>query len=238
MAAHPVAIVVVAGGPGARLGADLPKALVELGGKPILLHCLTAIDAATTSDSGRHGPVEVVVVAPASHTREVGELVGRRSWRWPARVVAGGEERQDSVRAGLRTCPEAATVVIHDTARPFLPARVLRDVLEATTNCGAAIAALPAIDTVKLVDGNRRIESTPPRDRVWLAQTPQAFRRELLVSAHRAAPSNTATDDAALVEAYGQPVQVVEGDPILRKITTKDDLRWAEWLLDSGQWPR
>lgn len=238
MAAHPLTIVVVAGGPGVRLGAGLPKALVELAGKPILLHCLTAIGAATTSDSGRRDAVEVVVVAPASRLREIGKLIGQQSWPWPARVVAGGAERQDSVRAGLRACPGAATVVIHDTARPFLPTRVLCNVLEAAADCGAAIAALPAVDTVKLVDTSRRVLSTPERDRTWLAQTPQAFRREVLLSAHDRAARNTATDDAALVEAYGQRVQVIEGDPILRKITTKNDLRWAEWVLDSGQWPR
>lgn len=232
-----VAVVVVAAGPGTRLGADRPKAFVELAGRPLLAHALDSIDrAARDARRGLHIG-QVVLVVPASH------LDGDAAWRRAGsgdvevRVVAGGRRRQDSVRAGLAVC-SGDVVAVHDAARPFVTAATFANVVVAATEHGAAIAALPAVDTVKIADEAGDVVATPPRDRVWLAQTPQAFRRELLLAAHAAAGEGDSTDDAALVESYGAPVRVVPGDRETRKITTPDDLRWAEWLLASGQWPR
>ena len=219
-----------------RLGDDRPKALVPLGGQPILMHALQSI-AATDRSLYR----DITVVAPASHLGEVESLVTAHDDTGKHRVIPGGTERQDSVRAGLAACSDAEIVVIHDAARPFLPGAVLSATIDKADEKGAAVAAVPAVDTVKIVSNSGRIESTPPRQGLWLAQTPQAFRRELLLAAHDAADNHgatPATDDAALVEKSGQDVYVVDGDPVLRKITTPDDLRWAEWLLGSGQWPR
>ncbi len=229
-----VAIIAVAAGPGSRLAAGAPKAFVDLAGEPILLHGLRAIAAAAAAVAIDR----LVVVAPASHGEHARDLLAQSTWPWPVEVVAGGEQRQDSVRNGLDACPGTDIVVVHDAARPFLPAAVLGAVIDVASAQGAALAALPAVDTVKLVDEQRRIVSTPARQRVWLAQTPQAFRRELLLQAHTAAHGSPATDDAALVEALPAPVTVVDGDAALRKITTPEDLRWAEWMLESGQWPR
>ncbi len=235
MTRTPVALILVAAGPGSRLGADRPKALVELAGRSLLSHALDSIGRAEEARPGHPAIDSIVVVAPGTHLAEVRDAVAKRKG---CTVVAGGAERQDSVRAGLEACAAAEIAVVHDAARPFLTAATLASVIEAAAIHGAAIAALPAVDTVKIVDRHHRVESTPARERVWLAQTPQAFRRRVLVEAHAASHDSSATDDAALVEAGGGRVQVVRGDPMTRKITTPDDLRWAEWVLASGQWPR
>ena len=244
MAHHRVGVVVVAGGSGTRLGAEVPKALVPLLDHPLLAHTLSSITRAAVAliDS----TVErAIVVAPRRHLDEIeavvtstAESVSANHWLRNPDVIVGGRERQDSVRAGIEVATDVDTLVIHDAARPFVTARAFADVVEAAAKLGAAITALPAVDTVKLVDASGRIRATPPRNEVRLAQTPQAFRRDVLLAAHAAAEENSATDDAALVEACGHPVHVVAGDAAMRKITTMDDLRWAEWMLRSGQWPR
>lgn len=234
MSSHGVALILVAAGPGTRLGAGQPKALVECGGRPLLVHALDSIERAL--ETGGLDACAVVVVAPSGYDGEVRRLHAARPW--PTHVVAGGEQRQDSVRAGLDACPQADIVVVHDAARPFLAPSTLALVIAAAAADGAAIAAVPAVDTVKIADEDRLVRATPPRETVWLAQTPQAFRREVLHAAHERAINRAATDDAALVEASGLPVRIVAGDPVARKITTGDDLRWAEWMLQSGQWPR
>ncbi len=231
MSTEPVALILVAAGPGSRLGADRPKALVELGGRTLLEHAFDSIAATRWSVE-----IFLVVVSPAAHVDTIRDLAAQ--WPGDGRVVAGGAERQDSVRAGLTACPDAAIVVVHDAARPFLTEETLSSVIATASTHGAAVAAMPATDTVKIVGEDGRVESTPPRDRVWLAQTPQAFRREVLTAAHASAGDNSSTDDASLVEMSGGRVQVVRGDPMARKITTVDDLHWAEWVLQSGQWPR
>ncbi len=231
MSTEPVALVLVAAGPGARLGAARPKALVELDGRTLLEHAVDSIAATRQS-----AEISLVVVSPSSHLDAVRDIVARLPGN--GRVVAGGSERQDSVRAGLSACLDAAIVVVHDAARPFLTDETLSSVIAAASTHGAAVAALPATDTVKIVGEDGAVESTPPRECVWLAQTPQAFRREVLTAAHASAPDNSSTDDASLVEMSGGRVQVVRGDPMARKITTMEDLRWAEWVVQSGQWPR
>ncbi len=232
MNGDPVALIVVAAGPGSRLGAGRPKALVDLEGRPLLAHALDSISRARTNVALS----ATVVVAPPTHLDETRTVVADGFPQ--ATVVAGGAERQDSVRAGLAACPDAAIVAVHDAARPFLTGETLSSAISAAAEHGAAIAALPAIDTVKIVDRDHRVESTPARERVWLAQTPQVYRREVLLAAHDSAPDNASTDDASLVEAAGGNVRVVQGHPMTRKITTAEDLRWAQWALASGQWPR
>lgn len=229
-----VALILVAAGPGTRLGAGRPKALVQVAGGSLLAHALDSITRATTTSGQVFDPL--VIVAPGSHMDEVRADVEAR---WPgAAVVAGGARRQESVRAGLEACADSEIVVVHDAARPFVTADAIARVIAAAAVDGAAITALAAVDTVKIADEADRVQSTPPRERVWLAQTPQAFRRDILLDAHTHAIGGDSTDDASLVEARGQTVRVVVGDPATRKVTTPDDLRWAEWMIQSGQWPR
>lgn len=152
-------------------------------------------------------------------------------WRAHVSVVAGGAARQDSVRHGLKAIGDADVVAIHDAARPFVSAEVVEAAVAAAIRHGAAVVAAPATDTVKQVHPDGWIEATPPRQQMWLAQTPQVFRLDLIRRAHTARPASVATDDAVLVEQLGARVYVVPGNPENRKITTREDLRWAEWML-------
>jgi 2-C-methyl-D-erythritol 4-phosphate cytidylyltransferase len=214
------AAVLVMAGAGSRLGASVPKAFVTLGGRPLWRHCaetFAAIDACRA----------VVLVAPADRVDET-----RRDSQG-AVVVAGGARRQDSVRLGLDAVPaDVEIVAIHDAARPFVrAATILAAVLEASRS-GAALVAAPARDTVKRVADGRVVE-TLDRSELWLAQTPQCFRLDVIREAHAAARRGgwDVTDDCALLERLGRPVSVVRGDAWNFKITDTDDLAAAESLV-------
>ncbi len=145
--------------------------------------------------------------------------------------VAGGDSRSDSVRAGLKMVPDdAAIICIHDAARPLASERLFRRVIEAVVNgADAAIPGVAVSDTIKIVDHSRRVVDTPDRSTLVAVQTPQAFRAAVLRAAHAA--GGEATDDAALVEAIGGLVVVVEGESNNRKITHPDDLDWARQVV-------
>ncbi len=217
--------VIVAAGSGVRLGMDSPKAFVRLGGLPLLDYSLRAIGAVETVR-------EAVVAVPAgteSRGRAATERVGLRI---PVKLVAGGAERQDSVRIALRfVSAESDMVVVHDAARPFAGPELFIRCLEAASLHGGAIAAVALADTLKKAN-ERTILATVPRAGLWQAQTPQAFRRVLLVAAHERAGREgwAATDDAELVERCGGRVELVEGALYNLKITTSADLEVAEAL--------
>ena len=175
----------------------------------------------------------MLIVAPEDVER------ARRSLLQPGRdrserVVAGGDTRQASVRAGLaEVSPACDLVLVHDAARPFVTAELVHACLGAAAAHGAAVSALPATDTVKEVGPEGVVTATLDRSRLWLVQTPQAFRRELLMEAHEAAARAgvTGTDDASLVEQIGHSVHVVLGDPGNMKITHPEDVRRSEQTL-------
>ena len=147
-------------------------------------------------------------------------------------VVHGGAERSDSVEAALaRVKPEADFVCVHDAARPCLSEIWVDEIFAAAEHSGAAIFAVPVAGTLKLIGPGQKIEKTVSRDRLWEAQTPQVFRRQLLLDAYARRDGFNATDDAQLVERIGQPVTVVAGSPMNLKITTKEDLRLAEQTI-------
>ena len=216
-----VGVIIVAAGRGTRVGTAVPKQLLDLGGRSVLRRSVDAFD--------RHPAVdELVVVLPAELVGEAPALVGRTDR--PCRFVAGGERRQDSVRHGLQVLPAAIDLVlVHDAARPFAsPALIDRVIAEAGAS-GAAIPALAARDTVKRVDPDRRtITATLPREEIWLAQTPQGFRREVLLKAVALGETGVeGTDEAMLAERAGHAVTVVPGDTRNIKITTSEDLAAA-----------
>lgn len=221
-----VAAIIAAGGRGIRLGADRPKQFLELGGRSILDLSISALVSCPRID-------EIVVAVPQDHLR-----VSRLSWpnggATPVRFVAGGARRQDSVaNAFAHTSAHADIIVIHDAARPFVTAAVIDRAIDAALAHGAAIAAIPVSDTVKqagpgVADGSRPITATIPRDTVFLAQTPQTFRRDVLARALAAGSGIDATDEAMLVERLGLLVQIVDGDPRNVKITTPEDLAMAK----------
>jgi 2-C-methyl-D-erythritol 4-phosphate cytidylyltransferase len=154
-------------------------------------------------------------------------------------VVPGGDERADSVEAALaRVKPDVDFVAVHDAARPLLADEWISQIFTAAAESGAAIPAIPVADTLKRVSRNHRVEETMPRDNLWLAQTPQVFRRQLLLDAYARRGRQAATDDAQLVERLGHPVTIVPGSPINLKITTRDDLRLAQHALKALPKPK
>lgn len=211
-----VAVIVVAAGSGTRLGAGLPKAFVDVAGRSLLEHAISAVPATA----------QLVIVAPESHLEESRTLAPR------AVVVAGGDTRQASVAAGLAVVePGIHTVLVHDAARAFTPAEVFDRVIAAVESTGGGvIPVLPVTDTIKRVDGSAVLE-TIDRSALVQVQTPQGFPREALDAAYRAA-TVAHTDDAALFAAAGGVVTSVAGDARSHKITTPDDLRRAE--LEAG----
>lgn len=225
-----VGVIVVAAGSGTRLGAGIPKAFVSLAGATVLEHALAPVFAL------QH-PVQVVLVVPGDRVGEA-ETIGRRAAGLAAdhlTVVVGGQSRQDSVLAGLAALWHGVrTVLVHDAARALTPTSLFERVIESATSTGWGIVpGLPVTDTVKRVDPGGRVEETVDRASLAAVQTPQAFPKDALIAAFRAAGSRlaAATDDAALYADAGHPVLAVEGEPAAFKITTPWDAQRAERLL-------
>ena len=223
--------IVAAGGRGERLRAGVPKQLLSLAGRTILEWSVDAFLACPLVS-------EVVVVLPADLVAAA-ERFGWHAAPKPVRIVIGGARRQDSVAAGAAAAADRTEVfVIHDAARPFVTGTVIERTIEAAREHGAAVAALRASDTVKRAarEAPFVIAATIPRDEVWLAQTPQAFRRDVLEAALALGATGVeATDEAVLAELAGHPVRLVEGDPRNIKITTASDLETARAWIEAGR---
>ncbi len=222
-----VGVIIVAGGRGQRLGGPVPKQLLDLGGRTILQRSVLAFDS-------HHEVGDLVVVLPRDLVAFGPSLVGPTTK--PCAYVVGGDRRQDSVHAGLAALPSSAEIVlIHDAARPFVSADVIDRVIEATQRTGAVVPAVKVRDTVKRVGpGARYVAETIPRDDVWLAQTPQGFRRLIIEAAVTLGASGVeATDEGMLAERAGYRVEVVPGDERNMKITTAEDLMAARATLAS-----
>lgn len=210
----------------------LPKAFVPLAGRCLLLRSLEAMAASAEVDLVMPVVAREDLPRLASLESELGEISKLR----PA--VAGGVERQDSVRCGLEALPAEVThVAVHDAARPLVRPRDVSRVVRAARRSGAALLAIPVRDTIKRVEAGR-VASTPPRSECYAAQTPQVFRIDWLRDALAKAEVDgvRGTDDSALVERLGVTVEVVEGDPANLKITSAEDLALAEvWLRRRGE---
>lgn len=220
-------VVVVAAGKGTRMGTAESKQYLQLRGKPILIHTLETFERMDEASE------TVLVVGEPEVERCLGFAAEYKLRK--LRIVAGGAERQHSVYAGLKALgPEVEWVLVHDGVRPFAAPRHIMACWRAAARHGAAVLAVPVKDTIKVVDADGIIRSTPERSTLWAIQTPQAFRRSLLEEAHAAAERDgvLGTDDAMLVERLGQPVRVVQADYTNIKITTPDDLAWAEWYAE------
>lgn len=215
-----VTAIIAAGGRGRRAGRGVPKQLRSIGGRTLLEHALAPFDRSVRV-------TEIVVVLPPKLAAD--PPVGFQAVETPLRVVAGGARRQDSVAAGLDAVRDAASVVlVHDAARPFGTEALIGRVIDAAAEAGAAVPAVQATDTVKQsadADGHAVVAATLPRERIYLAQTPQGFRIDVLRAAVALGRSGVdATDEALLAERAGYPVRLVEGDPENVKITTPADL--------------
>jgi 2-C-methyl-D-erythritol 4-phosphate cytidylyltransferase len=217
-----VGAILVAAGRSTRMGFD--KLWADLGGRPVLAWSLATLATSPSVD-------RLVVVTVDDRLDDAWGLVGRTvPARLRGRTVRGGERRRDSVTAGLAALDGCHWVLIHDAARPFLSETVIARGLTEVQTTGACVAALPARDTIKRVGPDLVVRETPPREELWTVQTPQLFRRDLVVEA-LAATDDDATDEAALVERIGGTVRVFEGDTNCFKITTPDDLEIARALL-------
>ena len=231
-------VVIVAAGNGERLGADRPKAFVELDGRTLLEH---AVRTVVSLDR----PGQLVLVVPesrAAEALEIAEAAVPAGGAWQLSVVGGGRERHESVRKGLDALREGIEVVlVHDAARPLTPASVFERVADEVLRTGdGVIPAVPVVDTLKRVDASGTVRSTADRRILVAVQTPQGFPLETLAAAHESAqaleegdaPSNDApTDDAEVVQRFGGTVRTITGDPRSHKLTTPEDLRMLHGLL-------
>jgi len=220
-----IGAVIVAAGRGERMGKGRDKLFYRINGVPLLALCLMNFQDAPEVEG------IVVVMSPAARKRYRDEISGSYELPKVIRLAAGGRRRQDSVFKGLLAFPEPPeTVLIHDGDRPFAGPELIRAVTQGCAESGA-IPAVRVRDTVKWVEKGGVIK-TLERDRIWLAQTPQAFPYPLILAAHRKArkEGRVVTDDASLIEAGGGRVKIVEGSYDNIKITTPEDLRAAEML--------
>jgi 2-C-methyl-D-erythritol 4-phosphate cytidylyltransferase len=217
-----VGVVIAAAGFIRRMcGAD--KIFVPLAGKPLLAHVIDVFQKCTVVD-------QIVLVLNEANLEQGRRLVGEQGFSKVAEVCPGGERRQDSVGEGLNRLTNCQWVVIHDGARPCLSLDLIEQGLREARQSGAAIAAVPVKETVKIVEAGGMIQQTPSRDSLWAAQTPQVFRFDIIMEAYRQGRGEV-TDDAALVEALGYKVKVYMGSYDNIKVTTQEDLALAEIIL-------
>jgi 2-C-methyl-D-erythritol 4-phosphate cytidylyltransferase len=223
-----VVAVIPAGGTGKRMGTVVPKQFLMLGEWPLILHALLVFERSPAV-------AEIILVVPADERdRALSEVVNRYGLKKVHKVVAGGATRQESVYQGLKETDEnTEIVVVHDAVRPFVTEDLVERSIETARQEGGSIVAVPMKDTPKQVGLDGKIQRTLDRAGLWLAQTPQTFRREILIEAYRKAEVDRlhATDDAALVERLGHPVAIVPGSWENIKITTPEDLVIAEAIL-------
>jgi 2-C-methyl-D-erythritol 4-phosphate cytidylyltransferase len=213
------------------MGGAIPKQFIQLAGQPVLAHTLSALSNLPFIST-------IFLIVAQGHIPDAEEVVSTWSRQRASSVpeisiIAGGAQRMDSVYNGLRKLPaECDCVMIHDAVRPFTSPGLIKAVWEGARTAGACIAAVPATDTVKLArDGV--VRQTLSRDEIWLVQTPQVFRKSIVVDAYEKAVAAgwTGTDDASFVERIGVPVSIVHGERTNIKVTTPEDLQWAEWFL-------
>jgi len=223
--------VIVAGGQGVRMQNAVSKQYLKLGGRPVLVHTLSAFEACPAID-------HIYLVVPSSDfdfCRQT--LLPPTGLQTAVTLVGGGSTRQESVYNGLLALKaQNRLVAIHDGVRPLVTPEMIEACIQGAQQTGACILGVPATDTLKQVNTEKFIANTLPRRTIWLAQTPQVFDYKLIREAHDAArlAGVAGTDDAALVEQSGHPVKIVMGSRMNIKITTPDDLKMAEAVLTAS----
>ena len=216
-----VGVVIVAAGESQRMG-GVDKAMALIGGKPVLVRAVAPFQS--------FGSIyQIVLVLNEGAMERVEELVVGEGWDKVSNICLGGERRQDSVVAGLKKLMNCEWVVIHDGARPLVTVDLIEQGLAEARETGAAVAAVPATDTIKVAGDDRIVHQTLPRQNLWAVQTPQVFRYSMITEAHSRAKGDV-TDDASLVEQLGYKVKLYMGSYDNIKITTPDDLILAEVL--------
>ena len=215
--------IVLAAGRGKRMKSDVPKQFLDIGGEPMIVRALRVFENASCVDE------ILLVVPPGSEETCRAEIVKRYGFRKVRDVVPGGNERTDSVYRALLACPETDYVMIHDGARPYVTEDIIESTAEAVIKYGAVAVGMPSKDTVKIVDEEDFVSSTPDRKYVWTIQTPQAFSYRIILEANEKLMKDGGmagvTDDAMIVERCGlAKVKLIEGSYSNIKITTPEDL--------------
>lgn len=219
-----VAAILLAGGSATRFGGTKNKVYMPLAGRPIISYSLRALDSHVEID-------EIIIVVREGEERQLGEL----NLTKPYKIVYGGVTRRESVYHGLQAT-EADIVLIHDGARPFLKSYYISDCINVMDDYPGATIAIRSKDTVKLSYENQLVMRTTNRTNTWLVQTPQCFNRETLLYAHENFGDREATDDCMMLEYFRNPVKLISGDETNIKITTKNDLMLAEFILQEKQY--
>lgn len=236
MADMKAAAIITAGGLGKRFGEKgdklLPKQFISLSAKPIILYSIESFESSDLIS-------EIVLVVPDNWVEYTEtEIVNKYSIKKVSRVIGGGDERQKSVESGFKSLTSKPDIVaVHDGVRPFVSLEIIQAVLKQAANSDGAIAAIPATDTVKKSSSKKSIYETLSRDDIWFAQTPQAFKYPVLKEAFEKASKEgyLGTDEAELVERLGKEVKLVLGSKNNIKITTPEDLKLAEQILNSDK---
>ena len=219
-----IGVILVGAGESRRME-GIDKVFATLRGRPILDHCLGVMASVPEVAAG-------VIVVSERNLAQGQYVLMRRGWSVGWNICTGGERRQDSVQKGLDRLPDVQWGIIHDVARPCVDRSMVYRGLEAARATGAAVAAVPVTDTVKVVEDGARVVETLDRSRLWAVQTPQVFRRDLLEAAF-AQERGDVTDEATMVERLGHAVHVFPGDYGNLKVTTPQDLALAEAVLAS-----
>ena len=219
-----VGAIIVAAGRSRRMG-GIDKIFASLEGKPLLAHTVDVFQRCSAID-------QAVIVVSKDKLEDGQRLVREHRWSKVVEVCLGGSRRQDSVREGLKRLSGCRWVVIHDGSRPCLSADLIERGLEQARDTGAAIAAIPVKDTIKVVSSDGFVENTPIRDSLRAIQTPQVFRFDIINEVYKK-DQGEVTDDATLVEQMGYKVKVYPGSDTNIKVTTAEDLSLAETILRS-----
>jgi 2-C-methyl-D-erythritol 4-phosphate cytidylyltransferase len=225
---HYVTAIIAAAGMSNRMKSKINKQFININGKPILAHTLEKFQRCRYID-------EIIVVAREDEINYCKkEVVKRYGFNKVTKIVRGGKERQDSVYNGILALNEKTDIVVsHDGARPFVKIKNIVDSIKGAVEYGACVVGTPVKDTIKFVKDGEEIDSTPNRDILWAAQTPQSFKREILMEGYRKAIEDNfvGTDDSVLVERLGIQVKIIMGSYENIKITTPEDIIIAESIL-------
>jgi 2-C-methyl-D-erythritol 4-phosphate cytidylyltransferase len=222
-----VSAIIPAAGMGIRMGSNVPKQFLLLDGKPILHHTLSVLDQCSVVN-------EIILVVSENEIEKVQQQIQSPHPK-VTKIIAGGKERQDSVYNGLQSLDSNTDiVVVHDGVRPFVSVDLIRETVEAASDFGAAITAIPVSDTIKKVNAEGLVERTVDRKGLWRVQTPQTFQVSLLREAFTKAQDDNfyGTDEGSLIEYLGREVKVVSGSEFNIKITRSEDLVLGEKIAE------
>ncbi len=220
--------IILAAGSGARLGAKVAKPLVKIGNRPAIIYSLSAFDKHPDID-------EIILDLNVKNQAQITKAIKKFRFKKISSFVIGGKRRQDSVYNGLRRISKKSNwVLIHDSARPFINKQEITKVVLAAKKTGAAILAVPVKATIKSVKYGLMVDKTVDRSNLWEIQTPQVFKKDLIIKAYKKYSKNNVTDDATLVERLGKKVKVVQGSYDNIKITTKEDLLIAQAIANKN----